>query len=243
MARAKQQGQGELVFRTHGGRRAGAGRKAAGPRASERHGVRSVHDRRHPAHVTIRIVRDVGNLRRRDTYLALHAATAITARREDFRIVHLSIQRDHLHLIVEADHRAALSAGMQGFAISAARRINRAISARTDQRRIGQVVADRFHARPLTSPRAVRNALAYVLGNWRRHGEDLAHFARRWGVDPFSSGAVFTGWKELESSPVLWPLPDSYDPLLVVRPRTWLLRNWDRFHPLISVREVPGARA
>ena len=95
-ARAKQQGQVELVFRTHGGRRAGAGRKAARPRASERHGVRSAHDRRHPVHVTIRIAGDVGSLRRRDTYLALYDATVVTAQREDFRIVHLSIQRDHL---------------------------------------------------------------------------------------------------------------------------------------------------
>ena len=79
-----------------------------------------------------------------------------------------------------------------------------------------------------------------MLSNWRRHGEDRAHFARRWKVDPFSSGAVFTGWKELEDSPVLWPLPPTYYPLLVWRPRTWLLRSWDKFYPLISVHEVPG---
>ena len=89
-------------------------------------------------------------------------------------------------------------------------------------------------------PRAVRNAVAYCLGNWRRHGEDRAGVARTWQVDPFSSGPVFFGWKELEGSPVLWPLPPTYLPLLVWRPRTWLLRNWDRFYPPISVREVPG---
>jgi hypothetical protein len=86
----------------------------------------------------------------------------------------------------------------------------------------------------------VRNAIAYLLGNWRHHGEDRAPFARTWKVDPFSSGAVFFGWKELEDSPVLWPLPPTYLPLLVFRPRTWLLQSWDRFHPLISVHEVPG---
>jgi len=129
---------------------------------------------------------------------------------------------------------------MQGFSISAAKRINKAITARTGERHTGKVVEDRFHARPLTSPRAVRNALAYVLCNWRHHGEDLAGFARRWSVDPFSSGAVFTGWKELERSPVLWSLPATYYPLLVWRPRTLLLQNWDKFYPLISVREVPG---
>jgi hypothetical protein len=67
----------------------------------------------------------------------------------------------------------------------------------------------------------VRNAIAYLLGNWPHHGEDRAPFARTWKVDPFSSGAVFFDWQELSGSPVLWPLPPTY-------------------HPLISVHEVPG---
>src|SRR5262249_55937663 len=123
---------------------------------------------------------------------------------------------------------------------SAARQINKAISER-GERRTGKVIGDRYHARPLTSPRAVRNTLAYVLGNWRHHGEDQVGDARTWKVDPFSSGAVFTGWKELENAAVLWPLRSTYHPLIVFRPRTWLLaKGWHRFYPLISVREVPG---
>jgi REP element-mobilizing transposase RayT len=240
MGRGKR-GQVEMVFRTHGGKRRGAGRKPKGERPGERHEARPEHDPRHPVHVTIRVVGSASGLRRKDIYLALREATIVTAKREDFRIVHMSIQRDHIHLIVEADSKGALSKGIRGFSISAARQINRAVTARGGDRRTGRVIGDRFHARPLTSPRAVRNAIAYALGNWRHHGEDRAHFARTWSVDPFSSGAVFFGWKELEGSPVLWPLPPTYHPLLVFRPRTWLLRSWDRFHPLISVREVPGA--
>jgi REP element-mobilizing transposase RayT len=237
--RAKR-GQVQMVFRTHGGKRAGAGRKPKGKQAGASHTARPAHDPRHPVHVTIRVVGSASGLRRKDLYLAVREATIVTARREDFRIVHLSIQRDHIHLIIEADTRAALSKGIRGFSISAARQINKAITERGGDRRTGKVIADRFHARPLTSPRAVRNAIAYLLGNWRHHGEDRAPFARTWKVDPFSSGAVFFGWKELEDSPVLWPLPPTYLPLLVFRPRTWLLQSWDRFHPLISVHEVPG---
>jgi REP element-mobilizing transposase RayT len=191
-------------------------------------------------HVTIRIVGNVGSLRCRDLYLALREATLVTARREDFRIVHMSIQRDHVHLIIEADTKSALSRGVRGFSISAARQINKAITVRGGDRRTGKVIGDRFHARPLTSPRAVRNAISYALNNWRHHGEDRSQLARAWRVDPFSSGAVFTGWKELEDSPVLWPLRETYQPLLVWRPRTWLLRSWDQLHPLISLYEVPG---
>jgi REP-associated tyrosine transposase len=230
-----------MVLPTRGGRRKGAGRPPRGPRSSERHKERPRHDHRHPVHVTIRVVADVSSLRRRDLYAQLREATIVTARREDFRIVHMSIQSNHLHLIVEADHKDALSRGIQGFSISAAKRVNAAIAERTGVRRTGRVVADRFHARPLTSPRAVRHALAYVLNNYRRHGEDRVGVARTWKADPFSSGPLFFGWKELEDSPFLWPLRPTYQPLIVFRPRTWLLaRGWSQFHPLISVREVPG---
>jgi REP-associated tyrosine transposase len=234
-------GQVEMVFRTHGGKRPGAGRKPKGKRAGAPHEARPEHDRRHPVHVTIRVVGNVGGLRRRDIYMALRETTIVTAKREGFRIVHVSIQRDHIHLIVEADGKDSLSKGVRGFSISAARQINQAITERGGDRRTGKVIGDRFHARPLTSPRAVRNALAYILGNWRHHGEDRAEHARSWRVDPFSSGPLFFGWKELEDSPVLWPLRPTYQPLIVFRPRTWLLaKGWCQFHPLVSVHEVPG---
>jgi REP element-mobilizing transposase RayT len=230
-----------MVFRTRGGKRPGAGRKPAGPRASERHKARPAHDPRHPGHVTVRIVGNVGGLRCRDLYLAIREATIVTAKRADFRIIHMSIQRDHIHLLVEADSKTALSKGMQGFSISAARQVNKAITARDGERRTGKVIGDRFHARPLTSPRAVRHTLAYVLNNFRHHREDQASFARTWRVDPYSTGVMFSDWKELEGSPWLYHLPPKYLPLLVWRPRTWLLaKGWRRFHPLISVREVPG---
>jgi REP element-mobilizing transposase RayT len=238
-ARGKR-GQVEMVFRTHGGKRPGAGRKPKGKRPGAPHAARPEHDPRHPVHVTMRVVGSAAGLRRRDTYFALREATIVTARREDFRIVHMSIQRDHIHLIVEADDKRALSKGVQGFSISAARQINRAITARGGDRRTGRVISDRYHARPLTSPRAVRNTIAYCLANWRHHREDRAPFAGTWKVDPFSSGAVFFDWKELEDSSFLWPLPPTYHLLIVLRPRTWLLQSWPRFHPRISVREVPA---
>jgi REP element-mobilizing transposase RayT len=235
-------GQIEMVFSTRGGKRRGTGHKPKSRHSGARHAARPAHNPRHPVHVTIRVVGSVGGLRRKDIYLALREATIVTAKREDFRIVQMSVQRDHIHLLVEADGKVALSNGVRGFSISAARQINKAITARGGDRRTGRVIGDRFHARPLTSPRAVRNALAYTLNNWRHHGEDLAPYTQAWKADPFSSGATFTGWKELEGSPVLWPLPPTYQPLIVFRPRTWLLRSWDRYHPLISVREVPGER-
>lgn len=233
-------GQVAMTFRTHGGKRRGAGRKARRGRATVRHRTRPAHNARHPVHVTIRVVANVSSLRRRDIYFAIRAATVVAARRADFRIVHLSIQGDHLHVVAEAHDKSALSNGIRGFSISAAKRINRAIGKRTGERRTGKVIADRFHARPLTSPRVVRAAIAYVLNNWRHHGEDRGELAS-WCVDPFSSGVAFAGWKEPEGARVRERLPPGYQPLVVDQARTWLLRNWSDHHPLISTREVPGA--
>ena len=148
-------------LRRRGGKRRGAGRKPKGQRAGASHAARAKHDPRHPVHVTMRVVGSASGLRRKDTYLALREATIVTAKREDFRLNHMSIQRDHIHLIVEADSKRALSKGLQGFSISAARQINKAITERGGDRRTGKVIADRYHARPLTSPRAVRNTIAY----------------------------------------------------------------------------------
>ena len=104
--------------------------------------------------------------------------------------MHLSIQRTHLHLVVEARSRVALAKGMQSVLISAAKQLNRALRGR------GTVFGDRYRATILRTPRQVRSCVAYVLNNWRRHGEDRG---RTWLVDPFSSAISFGGWKELTS--------------------------------------------
>jgi REP element-mobilizing transposase RayT len=216
------------------------------------HKARPELNGRHPVHVVLRVHRDVGSLRKRHMYKALREATLAVARRElfdadvgAFRIVHVSIQRTHVHLLVEAESKVALSRGMQGFQISAAKHINREYSARAglDTRRRGVVFPDRFHQEIITSPTQARHTLSYVLNNWRKHGEDTESHARGWNVDPFSTGALFPGWKERAHEALLWRWRDTYDPLVVHRPRTWLLREgWTRGGRAISFHEVPSSR-
>ena len=222
-----------------GRKRAGRKRKA---RAGSPHKVRPELSARHPVHVVLRVIRDVGNLRRRFTYKAIREATLTTARREDFRIVHLSIQRTHLHLIVEADHKTALASGMQGFQISAAKHLNAAISRDKPERRRGTVFPDRYHAEIIRSPTQARHTLSYVMNNWRKHQEDRVESMRTWRIDWFSTAVMFPGWAEYGDEPFLWRGPATYDPLIVYQPRTWLLRaGWTRGGPPISCREVPSA--
>src|SRR5688500_19957245 len=56
----------------HGGRK--GGRKPNGAKAGERHGVRPFLEARHPVHVTLRLTREVGRLRRRSAYQAFRRA-------------------------------------------------------------------------------------------------------------------------------------------------------------------------
>ncbi len=239
----RRQGQQELVFKTWGGKRRGAGRPPKGTRSSERHKKRQSFRESAPLHVNIRVEPSVGRLRKRHMYMALREATIVVARREDFRIVHLSIQGNHVHFLVEAQNRTALAKGMQAFQISAARHVNGAITRRTGTRRRGRVFSDRYHARVLETPKMVRNALSYVLNNWRRHGEHLASWTKGWAMDPFSSAIQFNGFKEMEHELVYRKPPAAYLPLVVWFPKTWLLSTGWRRHGLIGMNEVPGPLA
>jgi REP-associated tyrosine transposase len=225
-----------------GGKRPGAGRPKKGPRASERHETRKVFKRGEPVHVIMRAAADITSLRKRSIMRAIHEATIIVTRYEArFRIVHLSLQRTHIHLIVEAENRVALAQGMQAFGISAARNLNLVLTELRGKKRSGRVFADRYHARILKTPRQVRNTIAYVLNNWRHHGEDKHERAKHWVIDPFASGVWFTGWKERDDKGYTYRAPPGYIGFVVWQPSLWLLREGWRRWGLISAYEVPGA--
>ena len=233
--------QQELFRR--GGKRRGAGRKSKRVRPGARHEKRPKIKPQYALHVVMRVVPAVGSMRRRSMYKAMRDASIIAALRQRFRIVHISIQRTHIHMLVEADTKLALARGMQGFQISVARNVNTALGVDRYRRRRGPVFADRYHLEVITSPKQARCALSYVLNNWRKHREDQQGLARTWLVDPFSSGASFPDWLELEGKAMMWPIRATYDPLIVYRPRSWLLRDGWKLHGPISVRDVPSKRA
>jgi hypothetical protein len=171
--------------------------------------------------------------------------------RAGFRLVHYSIQDDHVHLIVEANGAAGLGRGMKRLAGLFAFAVNRAIG----RGRTGKVLADRCHHEVLTSPRRVRNALAYVLLNARPHAAKRLARLRKLGksvkplaparmLDAASSARWFDGWRagakvdrfpppalRLGSTPAVAPA------------RTWLLRVGWRRHHLIDPSEIPGGKA
>ena len=240
MGRAlKRHVQGEL-FPKHGGKRKGAGRPPKNKlRPSQPHKKRPAVKQSVPLHVTARVVDELAELRQRDAYKAIRRAMTHVYARDEFHIVHVSIERSHIHFIIEASDRMALARGMKALEISAARHINRAFSKHRSQRRRGQVFCDRYDSEPITNRRQARNTLAYVLNNWRKHGEHRVPELRGFQIDPFSSALGFDGWRE----PIDARWPPTYEPLPVWKPRSWLLTTGWRMYGLIGTHEVPGPRS
>jgi putative transposase len=166
-----------------GGRRKGAGRPRTlahpgliGPGVP--HASRTPFPSSCPVHVTQRFRPAVGNLRRQAASSALLRALNEARERFGARIVHYSIQGNHLHLIVESESAPSLGRAMQGLAIRIAKVLNSRL------RRRGAVFADRYHQHVLRSPREVANAVRYVLANFRHHARERLPASFR---DPLAS--------------------------------------------------------
>jgi REP element-mobilizing transposase RayT len=174
------------------------------------------------------MVEGVASLRRSKSVKYIRRCIQL-AHKQAFRVVHFSVQSNHVHLIVEAENARTLSRGMQGLKIRIARRLNPLLGRR------GTLFTDRYHALPITSPRQARHCLGYVLGNARKHAAERGRtLARNW-IDPFSSAPTFNGWA---CSTVT---SDGATTDGVTRPAEfWLLRSaWQR-HGLLDPNAVPG---
>jgi REP element-mobilizing transposase RayT len=149
------------------------------------HRARPPHSASQPVHVTLRAL--FRPLRSEHVLPTLRRAMARANWRapDSFRILNYTVQYDHVHLIVEAQSKGTLASGMRSLAIRIARNVNALVGRR------GRFWADRWYGRALTTPRQVRTALVYVLANFRKH----ARRALPPGIDPFSSGAWFDGWR------------------------------------------------
>jgi REP element-mobilizing transposase RayT len=179
-------------------------------------------------------------------FAKVRKALADGKERFGFSLAHFSVQRDHLHLIAEADDRRALARGVQGLSIRVARAVNRHLGLN------GKLFADRYHARALKTPRVVRLALRYVLLNFRKHGRSGAHAQQRpepcaGFVDPCSSAPWFGGFsrpQELAFGAIEvrseWARASGMGTAPVNAPRSWLLHTGWKRAGAFDLDEVPG---
>ena len=179
--------------------------------------------------MTLRLRPGLPSLRTRRFVRELRPSLRAACEREAFRVVHYSVQRNHLHLLVEAAGKEALGRGMMAISTRMVWAVRRAFG------RTGAVLHGRYHLRILRTPREVRNALAYVLLNVRKHWKQRRGEAPPVRLDEASSGRWLEGWRR----PPPGPEPPG-DLREVARPRTWLLISGWRRHGLIDPAEVPG---
>ena len=123
----------------------------------------------------------MGNLRTDKRFRRIQRAFRYSCDRFGMRKEEFSVQGNHIHLIVEAHDKDALSRGMQGLAIRIAKGINRLSN------RKGQIFSDRYHARILRTPTEVRNAVQYVLHNQKKHVRRAGRAMDERYLDPYSS--------------------------------------------------------
>ncbi len=207
-----------LALPQWGGRRKGAGRKSSTGRQGVTHKRRPALDHRLPLHVTLRVAEHVFNLRSGRAMKRVAEALRGGADRFGVRVVQLSVQGNHIHCMVEAPDKAALSSAMKGLSVRLARRMNALMG------RSGRVIADRYHARTLRTPTEVRNAIHYIRHNRRHHlGAAAAQLPADW-VDPYGSdtGALALphpstwllriGWRRGRLSPVRRPSAEQDPP-------------------------------
>ena len=165
----------EMRFRTHGGKRKGAGRKKT-DKSLVNHIKRPKLNGREPINVTQRLVDGLPNIRTSRMMYAFARAVEL-AKRFGLSVVHFDIQPNHIHLVVEAASKEILSRGMRSLWTSLAIAIKRVCGLIGR----GKVFKGRYHARILKTPTEVKRALRYVIFNLAKHKNCGAI------VDPYSS--------------------------------------------------------
>jgi hypothetical protein len=227
-SRVKANEQLELHLPTWGGRRAGAGRKRKGERPSVPHVARPRVHRWNPLLITIRVRDDVPDLRSPPAWTDIVQTFRELRGVTELHFVHYSFPGNHGHLVSECESREALSRGMQAFCSRLARALNERFG------RTGAVFAGRYHARELTTPTEVRNALRYTLLNERKHDAENGAVLPRGSFDRRSTAAIFDGWREPPDTP-LRSADYGTSP-----PRTWLLQTGWKSLGLLDLDDVPG---
>ena len=213
------------AVRGRGGYRAAAGRKPGRRSLKVPHARRPDLSRHQAVHVTLHLCEGLPSLRRPRSSRLCETVFRAERDRKGFRLVHYAIRSNHLHLVCEADHRQALSRGIQRLASRLARRLNGALG------RAGPSFRDRFHGRVISTPRQMRNVLSYVLLN--EHKDQARHGRLVCGIDPCSSGRFFDGWADVPRR----GLAEGERAPPVAPAKSWLLREGWRRHGLLRTTE------
>jgi hypothetical protein len=176
----------------HGGKRKGAGRPNRSGLAS--HGTRKRVNFKVPLHINTKLRAELPNIRRKEVLKILQAC-CLRAQKFGLRVIHYSMQSNHLHFICEAQDNVALGRGMQSLAGAFAKALKKAMLRWKGCRHVkGAVFVERYHLTAIGSPTQMKRTLRYVLLNSTKHSGGDEY------VDPYSSACTFSNWKKLVGS-------------------------------------------
>lgn len=157
----------------HGGRRRGSGRKRIHSKGVA-HREREKVNLRTPLHINFKFRTNIKN----KTTLRLLKRAIINSRSHGLRILHFSMQHNHIHLIVEAVSNEILTRGMRSLTVTFSKGL-----------KLGKVQIERYHLHVLKTLRETRNAIQYVLFNSQKHGSKQ--------IDEYSSLLQLSNVKDL----------------------------------------------
>ena len=145
-----------------------------------RHRKREEIKRARPLHLTIKLNR----AQMQNKMILKHLKHSIKrGRLKGLRIIHFSLQNDHVHLYAESESNLILTQGMKALGVSFAKRINKHFKTK------GQVYKTRFHLRVLRSASEAKNVINYILKNGVKHNRTKSF------IDSYSSWVVLHDFK------------------------------------------------
>lgn len=139
-----------------------AGRKAIHD-PGIRHTHRPVFKKPASLHLTIKIAKEKSNLKNKEVLSILKRAI-LNSRKMGLRVIHFTLEYDHIHLLIEAENNHLLGKGMQSFGVTLSKAINKL------KKTSGQVYRHRYHFRKITSARQLKNVMNYIFRNGLKHG-------------------------------------------------------------------------
>lgn len=187
-----------------GGRRPGSGRKRIHSKGVA-HRTRESMNAKTPLHINFRYRTTIRN----KTNLRLLKRAILNSRSHGLKIIHFSLQTNHVHLIVEATDNQTLSKGMRSLTITFAKRLKR-----------GRVQIERYHLHVLRSLRETKNAVHYVLFNEQKHsGLKKAY------VDQYSSLGLVKSLRKLAQEARMTVIMRKLNEMVSLDlPESWLAR-------------------
>lgn len=113
-------------------------------------------------HLTIKVRSNKADIQSKKILKALHHAI-MRARFKKLKVIHYTLEYNHIHLLVECNDNRILQQGMQALGISLSKAINKI------KRLKGGVYKHRYHFRQISNPRQLKNVLHYIFHNGIKH--------------------------------------------------------------------------